>query len=79
MYCAMPDNIGNKKYCTPWMQKVLTYDFQNYSSLEKEKPLNEIENAVSVWQNVCNLTFERVFDGNQAMNIELCYEYEYEY
>jgi len=65
----MPDNIGNKKYCTPWMQKVLTYDFQNYSSLEKEKPLNEIENAVSVWQNVCNLTFERVFDGSQVMNI----------
>jgi len=33
----MPDNIGNKKYCTPWKQKVLTYDFQNYSSLGKEK------------------------------------------
>jgi len=27
MYCAMPDNIADKKYCTPWKQKVLTYDF----------------------------------------------------
>jgi len=69
MCCAMPDNIGNKKYCTPSKQKVLTYDFQNYSSLEKEKTLNEIENAFSVWQNVCNLKFERVFDGSQVMNI----------
>ena len=49
--------------------KVLTYDFQNYSSLGKEKTLNEIENAFSVWQNVCNLKFERVFDGSQVMNI----------
>jgi len=65
----MPDNIGNKKYCTPWKQKVLTYDFQNYSSLGKEKTLNEIENAFSVWQNVCDLKFERVFDGSQVMNI----------
>ena len=79
MFCAMPDNIGDKKYCTSWKQKVLSYDFQNQSSLGKEKTLNEIENAFSVWQNVCNLTFERVFDGNQAKNIELCYEYEYEY
>jgi len=31
----MPDNIGDKKYCTPWKQKVLTYDFQN--RLEKKK------------------------------------------
>jgi len=46
-YCAMPDNIGDKTYCTPWNQKVLTYDFQNYSSLGKEKTLNEIENAFS--------------------------------
>jgi len=37
MFCAMPDNIGDKKYCTPWKQKVLTYDFQNSSSLGKEK------------------------------------------
>jgi len=37
MFCSMPDNIGDKKYCTPWKQKVLTYDFQNYSSLVKEK------------------------------------------
>jgi len=65
----MPDNIGDKKYCAPWKQKVLTYDFQNYSSLGKEKTLNEIENAFSVWQNVCNLKFERVFDGSQVMNI----------
>jgi len=65
----MPDNIRNKKYCTPWRQKVLTYDFQNYSSLGKEKTLNEIENAFSVWQNVCNLKFERVVDGSQVMNI----------
>jgi len=65
----MPDNIGNKKYCTPWKQKVFTYDFQNYSSLGKETTLNEIENAFSVWQNVCNLKFERVFDGSQVMNI----------
>jgi len=67
MYCAMPDNIGDKKYCTPWKQKVLTYDFQNYSSLRKEKTLSEIENAFSVWQNVCNLKFERVFDGSQVL------------
>jgi len=65
----MPDNIGDKTYCTPWKQKVLTYDFQNCSSLGKEKTLNEIENAFSVWQNVCNLKFERVFDGSQVMNI----------
>ena len=58
-----------KKYCTPWKQKVLTYDFQNYSSLGKEKTLNEIENAFCVWQNVCNLKFERVFDASQVMNI----------
>jgi len=31
----MPDNIGDEKYFTPWKQKVLTYDFQNYSSLGK--------------------------------------------
>jgi len=43
----MPDNIGDKKYCTPWKQKVLTYNFQNSSSHEK-KTLNEIENAFSV-------------------------------
>jgi len=41
----MPDNIGDEKYCTPWKQKILTYDFQNYSSLGKEKTFNEIENA----------------------------------
>jgi len=69
MFCALPDNIGNKKYCTPWRQKVLTYDFQNYSSLGKEKTLNEIQNAFSVWLNVRNLKFERVFDGSQVMNI----------
>jgi len=69
MYCAMPDNIGDKKYCAPWKQKFLTCDFQNYSSLGKEKTLNEIENALSVWQIVCNLKFERVFDGSQVMNI----------
>ena len=65
----MPDNIGNKMYCTPWKQKLLTRDFQNYSSLGKEKTLNEIANAFSVWQNVCDLKFERVFDGSQVMNI----------
>jgi len=65
----MPDNIGDKKYCTPRKQNVLTYDFQNYSSLGKEKTLNEIENAFCVWQNVCNLQFERGFDGSQVMNI----------
>ena len=65
----MPDNIGDKKCCTPWKQKGLTYYFQNYSSLGEEKTLNEIENAFSVWQNVCNLKFERVFDGSQVMNI----------
>ena len=69
MFCAMPNNIGNKRYCTFWKQKVLTYDFQNYSSLGKEKTMNEIENAFSVWQNVCDLKFERVFDGSQVMNI----------
>jgi len=69
MYCAVPDNIGDKKYCAPWKQKVLTYDFQNYSSLGKEKTLNEIGNAFSVWQNVCNLKFERVFYGSLVMNI----------
>jgi len=53
----MPDNIGDKKYCTPWKQIVLAYDFQNYSSLGKEKTLNAIENVFSVWQNVCNLKF----------------------
>ena len=67
----MSDNIGDKKYCIPWKQKVLTYDFQNYSSLGKEKTLNEIENAFSVWQNVWNLKFERVFDGSQVMNIAI--------
>jgi len=56
MYCAMPDNIGNKKHCAPWGQKVLTYE--NYSSLGKEKTLNEVENAFSVWANICNLKFE---------------------
>jgi len=65
----MPDNTGGKKYCTLWKQKILTYDFQNYCSLGKEKTWNEIENAFSVWQNVCNLKFERVFDGSQVMNI----------
>jgi len=65
----MPDNIGNKKYCTLWKQKILTYDFQNYSSLGKEKTSNEVENAFSVWENVCNLKFQRVFDGSQVMNI----------
>ena len=45
MLCAMPNNIGDKKYCTLWKQKVLTYDFHNHSSLGKEKTLNEIENA----------------------------------
>jgi len=65
----MADNIGDKKYCTLWKQNILTYDFQNYSSLGKEKTLNEIESAFSVWQNVCNLKFERVFDGSQVMNI----------
>ena len=69
LFSSLPDNIGNKKYCTPWKQKVLTYDFQNYSSLGKEKTLNEIENAFTVSQNVCNLKFERVFDGSQVMNI----------
>jgi len=69
MFCALPDNIGNKKNCTPWKQKVLTYDFQNYSSLGKEKTWNKVENAFSVWANVCNLKFKRVFDGNQVMNI----------
>jgi len=39
----MPDNMGNKKYCIPWGQKVLTYDFQNYSSLGKEKTLNKLK------------------------------------
>ena len=68
MYCAMPDNLGDRKYCTPWKQKVLTYDFQNYYSLGK-KTLNEIENAFIVCQNVCNLNFERVFDDSQVMNI----------
>jgi len=52
----MPDNIGNKKHCAPWGQKVLTYE--NYSSLGKEKTLNEVENAFSVWANICNLKFE---------------------
>jgi len=33
----MPDNIGDKKYCTPWKQKVLTYDFQITLRLEKKK------------------------------------------
>ena len=47
----------------------MTYDFQNYSLLGKEKTLNEIENAFSVWQSVWNLKFERVFDGSQVMNI----------
>jgi len=65
----MLNNIGNKKYCTPWKQKVLTYDFQNYSSLGKERTLKEVENAFGVWENVCNLKFERVFDGSQVMNI----------
>jgi len=51
----MPGNIGDKKYCTHWKQKVLTYDFQNYSWLGKEKTLNEVENAFSVWKYVCNL------------------------
>jgi len=65
----MPGNIGDKKYCTPWKQNVLTYDFQNYSSLRKERTLNEVENTFSVWENVCDLKFERVFDGSQVMNI----------
>jgi len=69
MFCSLPDNIGNQKYCSPWKQKVLTYDCQNYFSLGKEKTLNEIENVFSVWQNVCDLKFERVFDGSQVMNI----------
>jgi len=38
--------------------------------------LNEIENAFSVWQNVCNLKFERVFDGSQVMNIAFLTEDE---
>ena len=69
MFYSLPDNIGNQKYCSPWKQKVLTYDCQNYFSLGKEKTLNEIENVFSVWQNVCDLKFERVFDGSQVMNI----------
>jgi len=31
--------------------------------------LNEIENAFSVGQNVCNLKFDKSFDGSQVMNI----------
>ena len=31
--------------------------------------MNEIENAFSVWQNVCYLKFESVFDGSQVMDI----------
>jgi len=65
----MPDNIGNKRFCKPWKEKVLTYDFQTYSSLGKEKALNEVENAFSIWKYVCNLKFERVFDWSQVMNI----------
>jgi len=76
MFCSLPDNIGDKKYCTPWKQKVLPYDFQNYSSLGKEKTLNAIENTFSVWQNVCNLKFERVFDGSQVMNVAFLTEDE---
>jgi len=57
LFCSLPGNIGNKKYWTPWKQKVFTYHFQNCSSLGKEKTLNKIENAFSVWQNVCNLSF----------------------
>ena len=53
----------------PLEEKILTYDFQSYSSLGKEKTLNEIENAFSVWQNVCNLKFEKVFDESQVMKI----------
>jgi len=37
MYCAVPDNIGDKKYCTPWKQNVLTYDFKISLHLEKKK------------------------------------------
>jgi len=33
----MPDNIGDEKYCIRWKEKVLTYDFQNCSSLGKKK------------------------------------------
>ena len=50
-------------------KNVMTYDFQNYTSLGKEKTLNKIKNAFSVRQNACNLKFERVFDGSQVMNI----------
>ena len=45
------------------------FRLMNYSSLGKEKTFYEIESAFGVWQNVCNLKFERVFDGSQVMNI----------
>jgi len=31
--------------------------------------LNEFENAFGVWQNVCNLKVERVFNGSEIINI----------
>jgi len=48
------------KSCDLWLSKLLF--------AWKRKNI-EIENAFSVWQSVCNLKFERVFDGSQVMNI----------
>ena len=68
MFYSLPDNIGNQKYCTPWKQKSCDLWLSKLLFAWKRKNI-EIENAFSVWQSVCNLKFERVFDGSQVMNI----------
>jgi len=49
-------------------KEILTYGFQNYSILGKETTLTQIECAFGVIGSICNLKFERVFDGSQIMN-----------
>jgi len=35
--CSLPDNIGDKKYCTPWKQKVRLMTFKITLRMEKKK------------------------------------------
>ena len=37
MFCSMLDDIGDKKYCTPWKQKFCLMTFKITLRLEKKK------------------------------------------
>ena len=75
----MPDNLGdNTKYGSPWKQNVLTYDFQNYSSLWKETTITQVEVAFGAIESIYDIKFERVFDGSKIINIAFLTEDEKE-